>query len=132
MKTATFDECLAFLEQSEKKEKFTIYFERIEERIEFIKNEFTSFEYKRFKASYSDLKINSCRLIYLYNNIENTLIFLEIPIYVKRRLVTPEKTAFILNKEWFKREYHIVNYPNIRMEARRANIYNYGGVICRY
>jgi hypothetical protein len=46
--------------------------------------------------------------------------------------VTQEKTVVVLNKEWFRREYHIVNYININLKARKANFYNYEGVISRY
>jgi hypothetical protein len=38
----------------------------------------------------------------------------------------------ILNKEWFKREFHVVNYINISLKARKANFYNYEGIICRF
>jgi hypothetical protein len=40
-------------------------------------------------ASNSDLKINSCRIIYLYN-IKGISICLEISLYLKKRLVTHE------------------------------------------
>jgi hypothetical protein len=76
MQISTFKTCLDFLEESEKKEKFALYFDRIEERIEFIKNEFTYFSFNKFKASYSDLKINACRLLFLYNNIKETNMYL--------------------------------------------------------
>ena len=80
-----------------------MYFDRIEERIEFIKNEFTYFSFNKFKASYSDLKINAWRLLFLYNNIKDTNLYLEIPNYMKKRNVTQEKTVVILNKELFRR-----------------------------
>ena len=38
----------------------------------------------------------------------------------------------VYNKVWFKKEYHIINYPNINIKARKANFYNYSGVICKY
>lgn len=109
-----------------------MYFDRIEERIEFIKNEFTYFSFNKFKASYSDLKINACRLLFLYNNLKDTNLYLEIPNYVKKRSVTQEKMVVVLNKEWFRREYHIINYLNINLKARKANFYDYDGVISRY
>ena len=38
----------------------------------------------------------------------------------------------VLNHKWFSREYHVVNYPNINLKAKKANFYNYPDVICRY
>jgi hypothetical protein len=46
-------------------------------------------------------------------------------MYVKKRLVTPEKHVLILNKEWYRKEYHVINYLNINMKARKGNFYNY-------
>ena len=71
-------------------------------------------------------------MLYLYNNLKDTSIYLEIPIYVKKRLITPEKPVVVMNPRWFSREYHIVNYPNINAKAKKANFYNYPDQICRY
>lgn len=68
--------CLEFLEESDKRDTFAKFFDRIEERVEFIQNEFTLFTYKRFKVSYTDLKVNACRLLFLYKNIKDMHFYL--------------------------------------------------------
>ena len=64
-----FEECLQFLESSAKRDKFALFFDRIEERIEFMRNEFTIFSTNHFKYSYNDLKINAARLLSMYRFI---------------------------------------------------------------
>jgi hypothetical protein len=44
--------------------------------VEFIQNEFSLFTYKQFKVSYTDLKVNACRLLFLYKNIQDTHFYL--------------------------------------------------------
>lgn len=97
-----------------------------------MKNEFKLFSYFRFKSSYTDLKVNSSRLLSMYNFITEKTYYLEIPSMTRKVGINSEKLVNLANPNKFKNEYHIANYSNINYKARNAGFFNYTKKMTRY
>ena len=103
------------------------------QRINFILNEFyKSFIYSVFSISYLELKINSCRLVWHYNNIKNSVMYSDLPNFPRKVPITPERNIKIANKPDFIKAYSIENHDNIRADARELGLTNHKGVFTRY
>lgn len=80
---------------------------------------YKSFIYSVFSISYFELKINSCRMVWQYNNIKKSVLYSDLPNFPKKTPITPEKNIKIHNKEDFVKKYNLIkNYDNIKMEVR--------------
>ena len=128
----SYEECLQFIETSGKREKFATFFDRIEERILFMKNEFTIFSANSFKYTYHDLKINCARLLNIYKFIEDRNLYLEIPSISRKIPINKEKIIPVNNEKRFAKEYHISKYPNLCEEAKKKGFYNFRGKMTKY
>lgn len=81
---------LILRELSSSHPEFSKFINQAFQRINFIVTEFyKSFIYSVFSVSYFELKINSCRLVWQYNNIKKSVLYSDLPNFPKKAPITP-------------------------------------------